>query len=99
MKVEGYHIPSHYEAIIEDKVGTDLVGKFFKNTSSKTNPVIMVDVYHRDMQKGPTVSISSYDNPASNPKLHELTLAESQARAARPLASHLHQQAVHGLTL
>lgn len=79
LKVEGYHIPSHYETIIEDKVGTDLVGKFFKNTSSKTNPVIMVDVYHRDMQKGPTVSISSYDNPASNPKLHELTLAEFQA--------------------
>ena len=78
LKAEGYHIPSQYEALIEDKVGTDLVGKLFKDTRNKKNPIVMVDVYYREspQQGGPTLAISSYDEPASKPQLQELPLAE-----------------------
>ena len=78
LKAEGYHIPSQYEVLIEDKAGTDLVGKLFKDTRNKKNPIVMVDVYYREspQQGGPTLAISSYDEPASKPQLHELPLAE-----------------------
>lgn len=76
MKAEGYHIPSLYESIIEDKVGTDLVGKLFKDTSNRKNPTVMVDVYYRDNQQNPTVAISSYDAPASKPRLQEIPLGD-----------------------
>ena len=78
LKAEGYHIPSRYEILIEDKVGTDLVGKLFKDTRNKKNPIVMVDVYYRESprQGGPTISISSYDDPAAKPQLQELPLGE-----------------------
>lgn len=78
LKAEGYRIPSRYEVLIEDKVGTDLVGKLFKDTRNKKTPIVMVDVYYRESprQGGPTVAISSYDEPASKPQLQELPLGE-----------------------
>ena len=77
LKMEGYEIPAHYESLIEDKEGTDLVGLLFHHLG-KESQTLAVDVFYRDDDRTPTIGYSIFLSPSSQPELHEVALKDFQ---------------------
>lgn len=79
LKADGYVLPSAYESMIEDKLGKDLVGMFFKQGHGNKERICTVDAYIGGNSAGEShIAYSTFLSPSTQPELHEIPLARFQ---------------------
>ena len=79
LKADGYVLPSAYESMIEDKLGKDLVGMFFKQGHGNKERICTVDAYiGGNSARESHIAYSTFLSPSTQPELHEIPLARFQ---------------------
>ena len=77
LKADGYVLPSAYESMIEDKLGKDLVGMFFKQGHGNKERICTVDAYiGGNSARESHIAYSTFLSPSTQPVLHEIPLAK-----------------------